>query len=108
MGQVNVETVAIRKKKSTTPQPKIEARRVVINDQVQKLHTAAKASSSTYTPPKSKSDPRPKSEAQPKEQVSNKVLKSEPKSRPKSDARSEKKTSSQKSKSAVKKLKKHG
>lgn len=52
MGQVKVETVTVRKKEPVSkPQPKIEARRVVVNNQVKKLHTAAakvsKTSSST-------------------------------------------------------------
>ena len=45
MGQVKVETVSVRKKGPVSkPQPKIEARRVVVNNQVKKLHTAAAAS----------------------------------------------------------------
>ena len=57
MGQVKVTTATVRKKEPVSkPQPKVEARRVVVNNQVQRLHTAAASSNrtnitkSTYKP----------------------------------------------------------
>lgn len=45
MGQVKVETVTVRKTEPVSkPQPRIEARRVVVNNQVQRLHSAAASS----------------------------------------------------------------
>lgn len=46
MGQINVKRTTIRKKNPSQPQKKITARRVVINNQVQKFNKAAGASRS--------------------------------------------------------------
>ena len=55
MGQIKVTTATVRKKNPSKAQPKIEARRVIVNNQVQKLHTAAAASkrpATTHSAPK--------------------------------------------------------
>lgn len=41
MGSVNVRTTTIRKKNPSKPQRKIEARRVVINNQIRRLSASA-------------------------------------------------------------------
>lgn len=41
MGQVNVRTTTIRRKNPSKPQKKIQARKVVINNQIQRFNKAA-------------------------------------------------------------------
>ena len=41
MGHINVKTTTIRKKNPTKPQKKIELRKVVINNQIQRLNKDA-------------------------------------------------------------------
>ena len=41
MGQIKSRTITIRKKNPSKPQKKIQARRVVINNQVQRLNRDA-------------------------------------------------------------------
>lgn len=42
MGQIKVKTTTIRKKNPSKPQKKIQMRKTVINNQIQRLSTAAK------------------------------------------------------------------
>lgn len=42
MGQIKVKNTVIRKKNPTKPQKRIELRKVVINNQIQRLNSAAK------------------------------------------------------------------
>lgn len=42
MGQINVGTTTVRKKNPSKPQKRIEVRKVVINNQMQRLHRDAK------------------------------------------------------------------
>ena len=53
MGQVKVTTATVRKKNTSKPQPKVQARRVVVNNQVKKLHTAAASSKRSSSPSRS-------------------------------------------------------
>lgn len=41
MGQIRVKNTVIRKKNPTKPQKRIELRKVVINNQIQRLNSAA-------------------------------------------------------------------
>lgn len=64
MGQVKVETVSVRKKGPVSkPQPKIEARRVVVNNQVKKLHTAVASNRSNVSSSVTKQTVKPKQTA---------------------------------------------
>lgn len=88
MGQVKVETVSVRKKGPVSkPQPKIEARRVVVNNQVKKLHTAAAKASNTSsnTPTNRTVKPKQTAKATSKKASSKKAVKrlSEAKKQPK-------------------------